>query len=137
MSLGAFSVSLPVADLAASTTFYRALGFEPVAGDPDEHWLILRNGDAVIGLFEGMFDEPILTFNPGMDQQMQPVDPFVDVRDVQAHLWAAGIEPVTSTEAAGTEPAHIVVVDPDGNRIMVDQHRPRDGATSNDDPVEQ
>jgi catechol 2,3-dioxygenase-like lactoylglutathione lyase family enzyme len=129
MSLGAFSVSLPVADLAASRAFYEALGFSPVGGDADENWLILRNGDTVIGLFQGMFDEPILTFNPGIDQQMRPLEDFDDVRQIQERLLAGGVELVAQTDPAGTDPAHIVLVDPDGHRIMVDQHVPRPDAT--------
>lgn len=129
MELGAFSVSLPVADLAASMAFYGELGFEVTGGDPDENWVILRNGDTVIGLFHGMFTEPILTFNPGIDQQMQPVEGFTDVRDIQARLVAAGIELTESTDPDGTEPAHIVLADPDGHQIMVDQFSARPDAT--------
>ena len=129
MELGAFSVSLPVADLAASMAFYGELGFEVTGGDPHENWVILRNGDTVIGLFHGMFTEPILTFNPGIDQQMQTVEGFTDVRDIQARLVAAGIELTESTDPDGTEPAHIVLADPDGHQIMVDQFSARPDAT--------
>jgi catechol 2,3-dioxygenase-like lactoylglutathione lyase family enzyme len=135
MNLGAFSVSLPVADIAESLTFYEALGFSAVGGDADENWLILRNGEIVIGLFQGMFDEPILTFNPGIDQRMNPVDAFTDVRAIQAALRGADVELVAETDPTGTGPAHIVLNDPDGHRIMVDQHVPAPDATSgpNDD----
>ncbi len=129
MQLGAFSVSLPVADLAASMAFYDTLGFEMAGGDPDENWVVLRNGDTVIGLFQGMFTEPILTFNPGHDQLNQEVDGFTDVREIQARLLDAGIELSASTDPNGTDPAHIVLTDPDGNQIMVDQHRPHPDAT--------
>jgi lactoylglutathione lyase len=125
---GAFSISLAVADLAASRRFYETLGFEVAGGDADEHWLILRNGDAVIGLFEQMFDQNILTFNPGLTQQAEPTDDFTDVRDVQAALRAAGYEPVLATEPDGTGPAHVVVLDPDGNQVMVDQFVDRPGS---------
>lgn len=125
MKLGAFSVSLPVADLARSRSFYESLGFEVTGGNIDENWLIMRNDETVIGLFHGMFDEPILTFNPGIDQQMQPVEGFADVREIQARLLDAGIDLVQATDPDGTEPAHIVVTDPDGNRIMIDQFSPR------------
>lgn len=129
MKLGAFSVSLTVADLDASRRFYELLGFSVTGGDADENWLIMVNGETVIGLFHGMFDENILTFNPGMTQQMGTTDDFTDVRDVQAALRAAGIEPVEATDPDAAGPGHIVVVDPDGNRIMVDQFVPRPDAT--------
>lgn len=129
MELGAFSVSLPVADLAASMAFYATLGFEQTGGDPDENWVILRNGDTVIGLFHGMFDEPILTFNPGIDQQMQRLERFTDVREIQSRLIDAGVTMVEPTDPDGTEPAHVVLTDPDGNRVMVDQFWPRPDAT--------
>jgi catechol 2,3-dioxygenase-like lactoylglutathione lyase family enzyme len=129
MRLGAFSVSLPVSDLAASMAFYGALGFEVTGGEPDENWVILRNGDTVIGLFHEMFTEPILTFNPGHDQHNQAVDGFVDVREIQARLLDAGIELSVSTDPDGTEPAHIVLADPDGHQIMIDQFVPRPDAT--------
>lgn len=129
MQLGAFSVSLPVADLAASMAFYEALGFVVAGGDPDENWVVLRSGDTVIGLFQGMFDAPILTFNPGHDQHNQEVDGFTDVREIQARLLDAGIELSASTDPDGSDPAHIVLADPDGHQIMFDQHRPRPDAT--------
>jgi catechol 2,3-dioxygenase-like lactoylglutathione lyase family enzyme len=127
MKLGAFSVSLAVADVAASRRFYEQLGFEVTGGDLDEHWLILANGETIIGLFHGMFDENILTFNPGLTQQRGITDDFTDVRDVQAALRAVGIEPAVAADPDGTGPAHLVVADPDGNRIMIDQFVDRPG----------
>ena len=127
LPLGAFSVSLPVADLAASRAFYETLGFSVTGGNADENWLIMRNSDTVIGLFHGMFDEPILTFNPGIDQQMQQLDDFIDVRDIQAAILAGGIDLIEDTDPVGDDPAHIVLADPDGHRIMVDQFWPRPG----------
>ena len=121
MNLGAFSISLAVADLEASRTFYEALGFRATGGDADEGWLILKNGPAIIGLFQGMFERNIITLNPGLDQDMSRTDEFTDVRAVQAALQAAGIEPTEPTEPDATGPAHIVVTDPDGNPVMVDQ----------------
>jgi catechol 2,3-dioxygenase-like lactoylglutathione lyase family enzyme len=128
MPLGAFSVSLPVADLAASQAFYETLGFSVTGGNADENWLIMRSGDTVIGLFHGMFAQPILTFNPGIDQQMQQLDDFTDVRDIQAALLGGGVELIEGTDPDSTEPAHIVLADPDGHRIMVDQFWPRPGS---------
>lgn len=128
MKLGAFSVSLSVQDLAASRAFYERLGFEATGGDADAGWLIMMNGTTIIGLFHGMFDENILTFNPGLTQTAESTDDFTDVRDVQAALVGSGVEIVESTDPGGTGPAHIVVVDPDGNRIMVDQFVDRPGS---------
>jgi catechol 2,3-dioxygenase-like lactoylglutathione lyase family enzyme len=122
MELGAFSVSLAVRDLGASREFYEKLGFAAIGGDASQGWLILKNGAAVIGLFQGMFDENILTFNPGWDQDAKPVATFTDVRDVQRALDAAGVAITTRADPAGTGPAHIVLSDPDGNVIMLDQH---------------
>lgn len=121
MQLGAFSVSLAVKDLAASRAFYAAFGFEPFAGD-GEHWQMLRNGDHVIGLFQGMFERNILTFNPGWNQAAEAVTPFTDVRELQRTLKARGIPLVQEADEAGTGPASFVAVDPDGNPILVDQH---------------
>jgi catechol 2,3-dioxygenase-like lactoylglutathione lyase family enzyme len=122
MELGAFSVSLAVRDLGASRDFYEKLGFAAMGGDASQGWLILKNGAAVIGLFQGMFDENILTFNPGWDQDAKPVATFTDVRDVQRALDAAGVAITTRADPEGTGPAHIVLSDPDGNVIMLDQH---------------
>ena len=124
MDLGAFSISLPVADLERSREFYATLGFE-VAGCEAEHgYLILRNGLTLIGIFnfDNMdFDAPMLTFNPGLTQEMGESTDFTDVRDVSAGLRAAGHEPLDDCEPDGTGPAHVVVLDPDGHRILVDQ----------------
>ena len=123
MDLGAFSVSLTVKDLTASTAFYEKLGFEAFHGDAGQGWRILKNGNAVIGLFQGMFERNILTFNPGWDGNAQPVDPFTDVRELQRRLRAAGVEFVQEADEATTGPASFIVNDPDGNPILVDQHR--------------
>ncbi len=122
MHLGAFSISLAVEDLDASRTFYAALGFDDMGGDPDQGWLILKNGDTVIGLFQGMFERNMLTFNPGWDQSAQPVGPFTDIRELQKHLKAQGIAFDTEADEDGTGPASFVIIDPDGNPILVDQH---------------
>ena len=123
MHLGAFSISLSVKDLSASRAFYEALGFEVFAGDPEKNYLIMKNGDALIGLFQGMFEDNILTFNPGWDQNArQPLDDFDDVRDIQRRLKEKGIELTTEADESATGPASFVVVDPDGNAILVDQH---------------
>jgi lactoylglutathione lyase len=125
MELGAFSVSLSVADLGASRQFYEKLGFAQVGGDADEGWLILRNGFAVIGLFHGMFEGNILTFNPGLDVNTRPVASFTDVRDLQAALLEADIELTEGTDPDGEGPAYVSLRDPDGNAILIDQFAPR------------
>ena len=122
MDLGAFSVSLAVKDLAASRTFYEALGFEAFHGDAAQGWLILKNGDHVIGLFQGMFERNILTFNPGWDASAQPVAEFTDVRELQRRLKAAGLTFEVEADETTTGPASFIVVDPDGNQVLVDQH---------------
>ena len=122
MQLGAFSISLAVADIKASKAFYEKLGFAPVGGDIDNNWLILRNGTTTIGLFQGMFDANIMTFNPGWSDQAEPLDSFTDVRDLQRSLREQGIELVTEADESSTGPASFVIVDPDGNSILVDQH---------------
>jgi len=122
MELGAFSISLAVKNLEASTRFYEQLGFTRFAGDPSHNWLILRNGDHVIGLFQGMFERNILTFNPGWDQNAQPVGAFTDVRALQRQLKAQGVTFVTEADEHTTGPASFIVADPDGNPILVDQH---------------
>jgi catechol 2,3-dioxygenase-like lactoylglutathione lyase family enzyme len=123
MSLGGFSVSLSVKDIARSRAFYEALGFTTFHDQQAQGWLIMSSPTAVIGLFQGMFEGNILTFNPGWDAQARPVDPFEDVRAIQARLKAAGVTIETETDPDGQGPAHIVLTDPDGNRIMFDQHR--------------
>jgi catechol 2,3-dioxygenase-like lactoylglutathione lyase family enzyme len=122
MDLGAFSVSLAVKDLRASRAFYEKLGFEAFAGDASQNWLILKNGDHVIGLFQGMFEKNILTFNPGWDQNAREVARFTDVRDLQRSLKARGLRLEQEADEGTTGPASFVVLDPDGNPILVDQH---------------
>ena len=123
MNLGAFSVSLSVKDLAASREFYEALGFEAFHDSSEHGYLILKNGDHIIGLFQGMFEGNILTFNPGWDQNAQETDDFTDVRELQAKLKEQGIELTTEADANSTGPASFTLIDPDGNAILVDQHR--------------
>ncbi len=123
MELGAFSVSLAVENLEASRDFYAKLGFEPVGGDAAHNWLILRNGDHVIGLFQGMFDKNILTFNPGWDQQCRETETFTDVREIQNALKRQGISPTTEADETTEGPASLMITDPDGNPILIDQHR--------------
>jgi catechol 2,3-dioxygenase-like lactoylglutathione lyase family enzyme len=123
MNLGAFSVSLNVADLGASRDFYEKLGFEVVGGNADDNWLILRNGEHVIGLFQGMFDRNMLTFNPGWDQYCNNTESYTDVRDIQKKLKELGVPLATEADEGTSGPASIVVVDPDGNPILIDQHR--------------
>ncbi len=122
MELGAFSISLAVKDIGASKTFYEKLGFKPFRGDQAQNWLIMRNGDYVIGLFQGMFDKNILTFNPGWDQNAQTVSTFTDVRELQRQLKAEGVSLVKEADEGTTGPASFVAVDPDGNPILIDQH---------------
>ena len=123
MDLGNFSVSLAVKDIAASRAFYEKLGFTSEM-DGSDGWLVLRNGATVIGLFQGMFEGNILTFNPGWDQSAAELETFTDVRDIRAQLEQAGIELVTdNTSESDSGPAHVTLVDPDGNAILIDQHR--------------
>ena len=122
MELGAFSISLAVQDLAASRAFYEKIGFEVVGGDASQNWLILRNSGHTIGLFQGMFEKNILTFNPGWDDEAQPVGEFTDVRELQRRLKAAGVQMVSEADEDGSGPGSFIVVDPDGNPILVDQH---------------
>lgn len=123
MDLGAFSVSLSVRDIEASRDFYEKLGFEPVGGNAEDNWLILRNGDHVIGLFQGMFEKNILTFNPGWDQQSGETASFTDVREIQRVLKERGLTLDSETDEASEGPANIMLTDPDGNPILIDQHR--------------
>ena len=123
MDLGAFSVSLSVSDIRASRDFYAKLGFEPVGGNIDENWLILRNGDHVIGLFQGMFEKNMLTFNPGWNQQSKDTDSFTDVREIQRMLKEHGVELYGEADETSKGPASITLFDPDGNPILIDQHR--------------
>jgi lactoylglutathione lyase len=124
MDLGAFSVSLAVKDLAVSRAFYEKLGFSAVGGVPEQGWLILRNERMVtIGLFQGMFDKNVLTFNPGWDASAEPVDPYTDVRELQKRLEAAGLTFATKADPDSDGPASFILIDPDGNPVLVDQHR--------------
>ncbi|MEQ8736402.1 MAG: hypothetical protein RIC29_15870 [Rhodospirillaceae bacterium] len=122
MSLGAFSLSLSVKDLAASKDFYAKLGFSPFGGDEAQGWLIMKSDSCVIGLFQGMFEKNMLTFNPGWGENAQPLGNFTDVRDLQKQLKAAGIALETEADETTSGPASFVVHDPDGNPILVDQH---------------
>ena len=123
MNLGAFSISLAVKDIEASRKFYETLGFKSFMGNQAQKWLILKNGDHVIGLFQGMFEKNILTFNPGWNQDAQPLDAFTDVRELQRQLRAQGVQFQMEADESTTGPAAFVTVDPDGNPVMVDQHR--------------
>lgn len=122
MQLGAFSISLAVKDLAASRRFYEALGFESFAGSDAHNYLIMKNKETLIGLFQGMFEGNMLTFNPGWDQGAGPVSGFDDVRDIHARLTGAGIETKHEAGLDGDGVASFVVVDPDGNPVLIDQH---------------
>ncbi len=124
MDLGIFSLSLAVKDIAASRAFYEKLGFTVMGGDASQNWLILKNGATLIGLFQGLFEKNMLTFNPGWDASAQNVDPFTDVRQLQAMLKAAGITLDSEVDAAAASgPGYFTLTDPDGNPILVDQHR--------------
>ena len=123
MDLGAFSVSLAVKDLEASRDFYANLGFQTVAGSEDEKWLIVRNRDHVLGLFEGMFERNMLTFNPGWDQQGQESETFSDVREIQRQLKQNGLSLASEADEKSSGPASLMLVDPDGNPVLIDQHR--------------
>ena len=122
MNLGAFSVSLAVKDIQVSKDFYEKFGFTVMMGEASQGWLILKNGDHVIGLFQGMFDKNILTFTPGWDSSAQPLERFTDVRDLQRQLKAKGVVLATEADESTTGPASFTAVDPDGNQILVDQH---------------
>ncbi len=122
MELGAFSVSLAVKDLSASKDFYEKFGFESVGGNAEDKWLVMKNGDHVIGLFQGMFDKNILTFNPGWDARCNSLENFTDVRELQRQLKSQGVELSTEADESSSGPASFVAVDPDGNPILVDQH---------------
>ncbi len=122
MKLGASSISLAVKDIAASRAFYEKLGFKNVGGDQTQNWLILRNGETTVGLFQGMFERNMLTFNPGWDQNAQKLASFTDVRDLQRQLKAQGVQLQQQADESTTGPASFVAVDPDGNSILVDQH---------------
>ena len=122
MELGAFSVSLAVKDIEASKRFYEALGFTVFMGNQSQNWLIMKNGDRVIGLFQGMFEKNILTFNPGWSQDAQQVGEFTDVRELQRQLRERGVSIIAEADESSTGPASFMIADPDGNTILVDQH---------------
>ena len=122
MELGAFSISLNVKDINASRAFYEKLGFTKFGGDISENWLIMKNGDAVIGLFQGMFERNMLTFNPGWDANAEPLRDLADVREIQKQLRSQGVQLAEKTDEAGKGPGYISLVDPDGNPILIDQH---------------
>jgi lactoylglutathione lyase len=122
MELGAFSISLAVKDLEASRAFYEKFGFKVFAGDASQNWLIMKNGNHVIGLFQGMFEKNILTFNPGWDSNAQKLATFTDVRELQRQLLAQGVQLEHQADESATGPASFIAIDPDGNPILVDQH---------------
>lgn len=122
MDLGAFSISLAVKDIHASREFYEKLGFTQFGGEIEQNWLIMKNGDHLIGLFQGMFDKNILTFNPKWDSNAQTVEGTPDVRDIQRELKAKGITLIEEADNTSTGPAYITMEDPDGNPILIDQH---------------
>lgn len=122
MKLGAFSISLSVKDLMLSKEFYEKLGFSVFAGDPSMNYLIMKNGDALIGLFQGMFPENILTFNPGWDQDANTLNSYDDVRKIQSHLKSKEIQLIREVDEKSEGPASITLTDPDGNQILIDQH---------------
>ncbi len=122
MELGAFSISLAVKDLVASKEFYEKLGFGIFGGDAAQNWLIMKNGDHVIGLFQGMFEKNSLTFNPGWDGNAGELDSFTDIRELQRQLKAQGVEFISEADEGTSGPASFILADPDGNPILVDQH---------------
>jgi catechol 2,3-dioxygenase-like lactoylglutathione lyase family enzyme len=122
MELGAFSVSLAVKDIAASRAFYEKLGFAMFGGNQDQGWLILKSGTTIIGLFQGMFERNLLTFNPGWDSDAETLPQFMDVREIQRRLKADGITVVQEVDESASGPGHIMLEDPDGNQILIDQH---------------
>ncbi|NQT27028.1 VOC family protein [candidate division KSB1 bacterium] len=122
MKLGTFSISLAVKDIEASKTFYEKFGFEVFGGDASQNWLILKNGDHIIGLFQGMIEKNTLTFNPGWDGNANTLESFTDIRELQHQLKSQGVELMTEADETTTGPASFIAVDPDGNSILVDQH---------------
>ena len=122
MQLGAFSVSLSVKDIQASKTFYEKFGFEVFGGDATQNWLILKNGDITLGLFQGMFERNTLTFNPGWSNNAESLDNFTDVRELQRQLKAKGVSLVSEADEQTKGPASFIAIDPDGNPILIDQH---------------
>ncbi|MDG6097935.1 VOC family protein [Alteromonas sp. ZYF713] len=122
MELGAFSVSLSVKDIQTSKAFYEKLGFSESGGDINQNWLIMRNGKNVIGLFQGMFEGNVLTFNPGWDQDCHPLESFTSVQEIESALTDAGVILTKKTTSGSTGPDSIAMLDPDGNAILIDQH---------------
>lgn len=123
MKLGSFSISLAVTDIHASKAFYEKLGFTFKGGNIEHNWVVLKNGNAIIGLFQGMFEGNIITFNPGWDEDAQNIEEFDDVRAIQEHLKSLGINLTREADATTTGPEYITLTDPDGNNILIDQHR--------------
>lgn len=123
MKLGAFSISLNVKDIQSSKDFYEKLGFQVLGGDINQNWLIMKNEHCLIGLFQGMFEKNILTFNPGWDENGENVDPFTDVREIQKRLKEEGIRIIREADENTEGPDFITFEDPDGNLILIDQHR--------------
>ncbi|MBB3125135.1 MULTISPECIES: VOC family protein [Mesoflavibacter] len=122
MKLGAFSVSLTVKDIHKSKAFYEKLGFTPFAGEIEKNYLIMKNGNALVGLFQDMFDKNILTFNPGWDESANKLEDFTDVRDIQKHIKSYQIPLITEADESSSGPASFVILDPDGNPVLIDQH---------------
>ena len=122
MELGAFSISLAVKDIEVSKAFYQKLGFKVFGGDISQNWLIMKNGDHTIGLFQGMFEKNTLTFNPGWDRNANKLNTFTDIRTLQRHLKEQGLELVSEADENSAGPASFILFDPDGNPILVDQH---------------
>ena len=129
MKLGNFSVSLAVKDIAASRAFYEKLGFRTIGGDQARNWLILQNETSTIGLFQGMFPKNTLTFNPGWDRTGATLPDFDDVREIQRQLKSRGLTPITAADESTTGPASLMLIDPDGNPILLDQHVPSPGGS--------
>ena len=123
MNLGAFSVSLNVKDIHVSKSFYENIGFQVFGGDITQNWLIMKNENCTIGLFQGMFEKNILTFNPGWSQNAENLDSFTDIREIQKQLKAKGLKLLTEVDETNEGPAHLTIEDPDGNQILLDQHR--------------
>ena len=122
MQLGAFSISLAVKDIHASRAFYEKFGFTVFGGDAAQNWLILKNGNTLIGLFQGMFEKNMLTFNPGWDSNASKLDAFTDVRELQRQLKAQGIQLMSEADETSAGPASLIAIDPDGNPVLLDQH---------------
>ncbi|MGD6794352.1 VOC family protein [Metabacillus indicus] len=123
MKLGAFSVSLNVGDIHKSKAFYENLGFQVFGGNLAQNWIIMKNESCIIGLFQGMFEKNILTFNPGWDENAKNLESFTDIRDIQKQLKEKGMKILSEADEAGEGPAHFMIEDPDGNQILIDQHR--------------